>query len=257
MGVELYHFWSSVCSVRVRMALEEKGVPWTSRYIDLFRLDQLKPDYLALNPDGVVPTLVHDGQPVQESTIICEYIDDAFDGPPLKPGDPLAQARMRLFVRKCEDDFPAVVLTTMAKYIVPKLRNRLNTAEIAEAAKNRPLDFYKEAHARAARDDIGEAEIAAHFATLDGLIGRMETLLAANGEWLVGSYSLADICVAPYMFRLLAMGQQHMWAKDKRPHVHDWYARVSARPAFQTAVNWPDETGGGYEEVGLTTRRGV
>ena len=60
--VELYHFWSSVCSVRVRMALEEKKVTWQSRYIDLFAFDQMTPDYLAINADGVVPTLVHNGQ---------------------------------------------------------------------------------------------------------------------------------------------------------------------------------------------------
>ncbi len=65
--VELYHFWSSVCSVRCRMALEEKGVAWTSRYTDIFRFEQLTPEYLKLNPDGVVPTLVHNGQPICES----------------------------------------------------------------------------------------------------------------------------------------------------------------------------------------------
>ena len=48
------------------MALEEKGVPWTSRYIDLFKFDQMKPEYLAINPKGVVPTLVHDGTPVRK-----------------------------------------------------------------------------------------------------------------------------------------------------------------------------------------------
>ena len=64
--IELYHFWSSVCSVKVRMCLEEKGVQWQSRYVDLFRFDQLRPEYLAINPDGVVPTLVHDGHPVHE-----------------------------------------------------------------------------------------------------------------------------------------------------------------------------------------------
>jgi glutathione S-transferase/GST-like protein len=79
--IELYHFWSSVCSVRCRMALEEKGVKWTSRYIDLFKFDQLKPDYLAINPDGMVPTLVHDGAPVRESTIINEYIDARSQAP--------------------------------------------------------------------------------------------------------------------------------------------------------------------------------
>jgi glutathione S-transferase len=75
MAVELYHFWSSVCSVRCRMALEEKGVPWTSRYIDLFKFGQMQPEYLAINPRGVVPTLVHDGTPVRESSVINEYIE--------------------------------------------------------------------------------------------------------------------------------------------------------------------------------------
>jgi hypothetical protein len=67
MAVELYHFWSSVCSVRCRMALEEKGIEWTSRYIDLFKFDQMEPGYLVINPDGLVPTLVHNGAPVRES----------------------------------------------------------------------------------------------------------------------------------------------------------------------------------------------
>jgi hypothetical protein len=106
--VELYHFWSSVCSVRCRMALEEKGVPWTSRYIDLFKFDQMKPEYLALNPDGVVPTLVHDGEPIRESTIINEYIDAAFAGPKLVPADALKAARMREFVHRCEESFDAI-----------------------------------------------------------------------------------------------------------------------------------------------------
>ena len=80
MMVELYHFWSSVCSVRIRMALEEKQVPWTSRYVDLFKFDQLRPEYLAINPEGVVPTLVHDGEIICDSAVINEYIDAAFGG---------------------------------------------------------------------------------------------------------------------------------------------------------------------------------
>jgi glutathione S-transferase len=78
MAVELYHFWSLVCSVRCRMALEEKSVSWTSRYVDLFKFDQMRPEYLAINPRGVVPTLVHDGKPIRESSVINEYVDATF-----------------------------------------------------------------------------------------------------------------------------------------------------------------------------------
>ena len=72
------------------------------------------------------------------------------------------------------------------------------------------------------------------------------------GPWIVGEqFSLADIAVAPYVFRLSALGADQFWSKDRRPNTNAWYQRLSARPAFQTAVSWPDESGGGYKEVGL------
>lgn len=249
--VELYHFWSSVCSVRCRMALEEKGVAWTSRYVDLFKFDQLKPEYLKINPDGMVPTLVHKCEPIRESTIINEYIDEAFPGPALAPSDPLAKARMREFNRKCEDGFDAIVKLTMVKYILPKLRNRWGQEELLKQAARRPTRFYQDVHSRAVRGEIPDSELAVSRATIEELLDRLERTLD-RGPWIVGTqYSLADITIAPYMFRLSALGSDQFWSKDRRPRVNEWYQWLSARPAFQKAVSWPDESGGGYEEVGL------
>jgi len=249
--IELYHFWSSVCSVRCRMALEEKGVQWTSRYIDLFKFDQLEPEYLAINPAGVVPTLVHDGAAVRESTIINEYIDAAFAGPALVPGDPLKQARMREFIRECEDGFDAIVKLTMVKYILPKLRNRWGEEELIKQAARRPTRYYQDLHARAVRGEITKAELAEARSTIEQLLDRLEQRLDP-GPWIVGAeFSLADIAVAPYVFRLSALGADQFWSKDRRGRVHEWYERLSVRPSFQRAVSWPDESGGGYEEVGL------
>jgi glutathione S-transferase len=252
--VELYHFWSSVCSVRCRMALEEKGVPWTSRYVDIFRFEHLRPEYLALNPDGVVPTLVHDGQPVRESTIINEYIDAAFPGPKLVPAAPLAAARMREFIRKCEDGFDGIVKLTMVKYILPKLLNRWGREELLKQADRRPLRYYRDVHSRAVRGEITAAELQEARAMIDGLLDHMERTLAP-GPWLAGEqFTLADVTVAPYMFRLYALGSEEFWSKERRPGINDWYQRIAARPAFQKAVSWPDESGGGYEEVGLKSQ---
>lgn len=251
MAVELYHFWSSVCSVRCRMALEEKGVPWESRYVDLFKFDQLAPDYLAINPGGVVPTLVHDGEPIRESTIINEYIDNAFDGPSLVPADPVRAARMREFVHACEDDFPAIATMTFVKYVLPKLRNRWGDEELLKQVDRRPLKFYRDLHRRAIQGQIGPAEVAEAEQTVQDLLDRLETTLEGR-DWIVGDFSLADIAVAPYMFRLAALGKNLFWSADNRRHVHEWYERLSRRPAFVTAVSWPDESGGGYEEVGLS-----
>jgi glutathione S-transferase len=251
MTVELYHFWSSVCSVRCRMALEEKGVAWTSRYIDLFKFDQMRPEYLAINPKGVVPTLVHDGTPVRESSVINEYIDAAFDGPRLVPREPLRAAQMREFIYACDEGFAAIVKLTMVKYILPKLRNRWGDPELRKQAERRPTKFYRDVHGRAVRGEITEAELAAARGTIEELLDELERRLAP-GPWIVDrDFSLAEISVAPYMFRLAALGADQFWSGQRRPRINAWYARLAARPAFQKAVSWPDESGGGYEEVGL------
>ncbi len=252
--VELYHFWSSVCSVRCRMALEEKGVAWTSRYVDIFRFEHLTPDYLKLNPDGVVPTLVHNGEPIRESTVINEYVDQAFDGPRLVPADALRAARMREFIRKCEEGFDAIVKLTMVKYILPKLLNRWGREELEKQAARRPTKFYQDVHARGLRGEITEAELQQSREKIEELLDRLEAVLQ-TGPWIVGEdLTLADITVAPYMFRLSALGSDQFWSKDRRPRVNQWYARLSARPSFTKAVSWPDENGGGYEEVGLKAK---
>jgi glutathione S-transferase len=248
--VQLYHFWSSVCSVRCRMALEEKGVAWESKYIDLFKFDQLKPEYLAINPDGVVPTLVCDGQPVRESVIINEYIDEAFDGPSLVPSDPLQAARMREFIRVCEEALGPIALLTYVKYILPKLRNRWSDEELRKQAALRPTRFLRDLHSRGIRGEISEQELAQASRDIEVLLDDIERRLDP-GPWIVGPFSLADVTIAPYMFRLSALGQDRFWSRERRPRIYDWYQRLSARPAFQTAVSWPDESGGGYQEVGL------
>ncbi len=181
MAVELYHFWSSVCSVRCRMALEEKGVPWESRYIDLFQFQQMEPEYLAINPAGVVPTLVHDGEPIRESTIINEYIDAAFDGPALVPADPVKAARMREFIHDCEEDFPAIVKLTYVNYILPKLRNRWGDEELRKQAERRPLRFYKDIHGRGIRGEIGADELAEAGQVIEAMLDRLDATLEGQG----------------------------------------------------------------------------
>ena len=118
-------------------------------------------------------------------------------------------------------------------------------------AAERPTDFLRDIHSRGLDGAVAPEELERAFARLDKLLDRMDALLGENGPWIVGDFSLADIAVAPYMFRLSALGEARFWSKDKRPRVANWYARVGAREAFRAAVSWPDEGGGGYEEVGL------
>ena len=80
----LYHGRTSVCSLKARLALAEKALNFDSRLLTL-RGDQFEPQYLKLNPNAVVPTLVHDDSVIIESTVIMHHVDEAFPGVPLMP----------------------------------------------------------------------------------------------------------------------------------------------------------------------------
>ncbi|MBT6291639.1 MAG: glutathione S-transferase family protein, partial [Rhodospirillaceae bacterium] len=101
--LELYHNDMSSCAQKVRTALAEKGLEWTGHHLDLRAGDTLTPDYLKLNPNGVVPTLIDNDFVLIESTVINEYIDDAYPDHPLRPDDPRARAKMRLWTKKLDE----------------------------------------------------------------------------------------------------------------------------------------------------------
>jgi len=231
MTVELYHFWSSVASVRCRMALEEKGVSWTSRYVDLFKFEQMRPEYLAINPKGVVPTLVHDDRVLYESNVITEYLDDVFTHPPLYPHDPWACARAKMwqaFELAMAKDFRPLMY---ARVIGPfdRLRPRDEVLADARRATDDPahLDWVRRVYDG---EVISDAE-AGHLESL--LVQRLDRLEAAldGHDWLVGDrYSIADLSVAPrvQMYPVVQLPLE----PARHPRVCDWLARLAARPSF-------------------------
>jgi len=102
--LRLYHYWSSVCSQKVRMCLAEKGLDWESRHVDIFAFENYEPAYTSLNPKAVVPTLDHDGNILIESNVILEYLEDVFpNAVRLRPDDPFARSTMRLWVYNSEE----------------------------------------------------------------------------------------------------------------------------------------------------------
>ena len=90
---------------------------------------------------------------------------------------------------------------------------------------------------------------------IERMLDRMEAELTAGDEFLFGGLSLGDMAVAPYLFRLSALGEKQFWSEEKRPFVARWFKRVQSLKSFQTASSWPDESGGGYTEVGLHEAR--
>jgi glutathione S-transferase len=234
MMLELYHDWRSFCSVKVRLCLAEKSLPWESRFVDLMKLEHTTPAYLRLNPNGVVPTLVHDGVPIPESTIINEYLEECFPETPLLPRDPVARARARFWV-KFEDDVlhPSIRPATFALMMAPELAVR-SDAELEEMVANHPNRQRAEEYRRTARAPIDQAKVEAARQTIANALARMERRLS-EAAWLGGdSYSLADIAAAPFIDRLEELRLSPLWADH--PAVTDWVGRVKSRPAYQHAI---------------------
>ncbi|MDB5531823.1 MAG: uncharacterized protein JWO28_138 [Hyphomicrobiales bacterium] len=236
--LELYHDWDSVCATKVRFCLYEKGLEWTSRRVDLCAYEHMTPEYLALNPNGVVPTLVHDGNPVIESTIINEYIDDTFPDPPLKPRDPLSRARMRVWV-KYEDDVlhPAIRPASYALMIKPVVAS-LPAETIEQMVRMHPNRDRAANWLKTINEPVDEATIVNARNKADTALDRMERELASNGPWLAGkTFSLADIACAPMIDRMEWLMMAGLWSA--RPALTDWIARIKERAAYRKA--FPDQ----------------
>lgn len=233
--LQLYNQRTSCCAVKTRLALNEKGLEYESIILDLRAGDQFKPEYLKLNPNGIIPTLVHDGVPIIESTVINEYLDEVFPDPPLKPADPRARARMRVWTKKpdegghamsgslgfalshrylIKDSSPEAIAAHLAKVPDPQRRERQRLS--IEMGLDAPM----------------VVEAARYF---HKLVRDMATALA-EGPWLAGEhYSLADVALTPYITRLADMGMSEFW-DGIHPAVSDWYARVQARPSHSRTI---------------------
>ena len=137
--IVLYHATASTCSQKVRLALAEKGLAWWGHALDLRAFDQLKPEFLALNPKGMVPVLVHEGHVLTESMVINEYLDEAFPAVPLRPADALGRARVRewtLYI--ATEPTWAIKAPSYQKNLRPALKGTKSEAEFAEIAAKMP-----------------------------------------------------------------------------------------------------------------------
>ena len=121
---KLYEFGNSVCCQKVRIVLTEKGLDWESREVNLFRAEQYDPDYLKLNPAGVVPTLVDNEAVLIESSLICEYLNEAYPTPPLMPDCPVERAEARLWPKLVDEGVHAGIgALSFAAFFRDRMKN--------------------------------------------------------------------------------------------------------------------------------------
>ena len=133
--MRLHGYFRSAASWRVRIALGLKGVAATQVSHHLRRGEQRSPDYVALNPQGLVPTLeLDDGTPITQSLAIIEWLDETVPKPALLPTGPLQRARVRAFaLALAADTHPLQNLKVLQTLRVRGLDEDAVTAWAAEA----------------------------------------------------------------------------------------------------------------------------
>ena len=229
-GIHLYHGDISNCSMRVRMTLSEKGLPWTSHHLDLKLKENVSDAYFAINPNGLVPTLIDNGVVHIESNDIIDYLDETYPEPALRPdGD---EDGMLEWLRLAASiHVPAVKPYVYATKMQKKLKKTAEEQEKYDALqKNQELKTFHARHAGGS--ELGEADIASARETLEACFDRLEDAL--NGRrWIMGDrFTLADISWIPVHFVLVGCG----YPFGKYPNVARWAAAHRDRESYREGI---------------------
>lgn len=221
--------------MKARLTLEEKQLPWESELLDLQRGDQHQPAYLKLNPNAVVPTLVHDGRVLVESTLIIEYLDEAFPQTPLMPAEPYARARARLFMKRIDDHLHAATSTVTFAAAFRAHFLKLSPDQLQARLERIPDPAYRERQRLSIEQGLDAPHVTPALRQFDRYFQQMEEALQAGAYLAGGVYSLADAAATPYVNRAGILGMQALWSR--RPRLQAWLEGVMQRPNFVRAVS--------------------
>ena len=233
----LYDYGNSVCCQKVRITLCAKGLDWDAISVNLFQGEQYDPEYLKLNPKGVVPTLIHDGKAVTESTLICEYIDSVFPDPPLRPADPWLRTRAKFWSKLVDEGlFEGVMVLSFSAMFRERLKNA------PEDVRRARFQNVGDPQRRDRTKSTLEMGVESPF-VLQGIYAYekafkiLEETLGDGGPWIIGdSPTLADIALMPFVARLDWLGLLDVWLAD-RPRCSDWWAITQEWPSYRRGLS--------------------
>jgi len=230
MAFKLYNAPQSTCSQRVRFVFNAKQLPFDEVKLNLLEGDQLKPDYLKLNPNGVVPTLDHDGAIVIDSTVIIEYLDEISPDRSFSPDNPVDCARMRALMHFI-DEMPAaaVRVPTFNLAFLPRFQ-KMSRGDFVAMAESKPLR--REFMLTMGQTGFPKSEMDAALARLRRSYERMDAEIErSGGPWLLGKkITLADVAVMPALVRMHDLGIAD-W--QDLPRIVSWFDNIRAQEAFK------------------------
>ena len=241
----LYHWEPSLNSGEPFACLLEKGIPFRSRYVDLLKLKQHEPKFLALNPDGQVPVLVHDGKIVTGMSIMLQYIDDAFPKKPLTPKNLAEQYQVFFWVKYVEERIaPSLALLGWHMFTRPAIKPAI-LAKARKTIKRLPPER-QGVWTKAIRDSYSENDLAMARDVLKMAVGKLEDALD-HWPWLAGqTYSLADIALV-FMVRAMRNVIPDVINAKATPKLWAWLKKMERRKAIKDTLDTartkePDKT---------------
>ena len=231
--MKLYHNPISTCSQKVRLVLAEKGLDYESQLLDLLAGDQFAPDYVAKNPNAVVPTLEDAGAVFIESTLINEYLNDAYPEPAMAPADPAGRHAMRLWTKKIDELHPLCGIQTFAIGARPGMLAR--PQEEVDALIAAIPDPARRAVRRSVIDHgVAAPEFTGAYRGHEKFFDLADQTLSKQPFLLGDSFSLADAALLPYVLRVDHLNL--LGLLEGRGSLAAWYERVQALPSFKSAV---------------------
>ena len=243
-GLHLWHAPMSSCSQRIRIALSIKKLSWTSHALKLDRGEHANLDYLAINPKGLVPSLINDGEVVTESIDILNYIEQRFGalGKGAFNNTNRHYEKTNHLLQKIDEAQKDV--KTCSFYFLFRVRSMMNDSEFGFFQSNHSNQELVNFHERfRAGLDLKEIQEAVNRSRL--FFDLIETQLEKNNGYLWnGFFSICDLALVPNVHRFSLM----KWPFEKYPNISSWFKRMKQNHWFKSAIqDWePQEMIGNF-----------
>jgi glutathione S-transferase len=244
MTLKYYHAEPLANSLKSMIPLKEKGLDYESIYVDLHKFEQHQPWFTAINPEGQVPVLDHDGTIITHTTVINEYLEDVFPDIPLRPRDAVGAARMRYWNKFIDEHVMNYVSMHGWHRLVGVIARNIESGEFEKLLENIPLPDQRKKWATA-RSGFSEADLAHATAKIEYAIDKVETQLGQT-PWLAGEdYTLADINFYAHCGMMVERMFPDLNVATRAPRLIAWRNRMTARPAVAEALKSEDRTAPG------------
>ncbi len=245
MSLKYYHAEPAANSLKSMIPLIEKGLPYESIYVDLHRFEQHSQWFVAINPEGQVPVLDHDGHVITHTTVINEYLEDEFpDTPPLRPRNSLGAARMRYWNKFVDEHVTNHVSMHGWHRMVGIIARKIDGGEFEKLMERIPLPDQRRKW-QAARSGFSDADLANATQKIIYAVDKVERQLAATA-WIAGNdYTLADINFYSHCGMMVERMFPELEIARRCPRLVAWREKMTARPAVAKALEGEDRTAPG------------